>query len=98
MEQALYEIKLRNEEPVLLKLWFSDNPAATEGCDACISYSIHDRLGRVTIDGGEMDYDSSKAGYGDISDALDDVIDFAFDGKPAEYARLSDLDPDGVGD
>lgn len=98
MEQALYEIKIKNEGPVLLKLWFSDNPAASMGCDACVGYSIHDAHGDAMLDGGEMDYDSAKVKYNSVSDALDDVLDFAFDGRTVEYARLSDLDPDDVED
>lgn len=98
--QGLYEIKLPDQEPVLLKIWFSDNPAAPESrnCDACIGYSIHDLNSYALRDGGKMDYDSETAGYTSAQDALDDVVRFAFDGAKPKYARRSDLDPNDMSD
>lgn len=96
MGQTVYEIKFPGRAPVLLKIWLSDNPAASMGCDACIGYSVHDAASLSLIDGGEMDYDSHEKDYSTAADARDDVVDFAFDGEAPEAVSLSGVDPDAL--
>lgn len=98
MDQIVYEIKFPGRAPVLLKIWLSDNPAASMGCDACIGYSVHDAVSLSLVDGGEMDYDSDEKEYNTAADARDDVIDFAFDGMAPERVSPSDVDPDDLED
>ena len=61
-----------------LAMWFSDNPAATSGCDSCIGFNLYDS-DKELLDGGEMDYNEECAGYEYIFDAIADVIEFATD-------------------
>lgn len=75
-----------------LKIWFSDNEAASAHCDACIGYSLYGPDKRHELDGGEMDYNSEKADYNTIEDAIPDILDFAF-GFAADH-EMTDLDPD----
>jgi hypothetical protein len=70
------EVVIKLEDGRYLAMWFSDNPAATEGCDSCIGYILYDGYG-VNLDGGEMDYNEYTAGYNSIFDAIPDVIEFA---------------------
>lgn len=72
------EIVVLLDNNCYLAMWFSDNPAATNGCDACIGWTTYD-LNKKEIDGGEMDYNEKHAGYNHIFDAITDVIDFVFD-------------------
>lgn len=77
------EIVLLLDNGCYLTMWFSSNPAATEGCDACIGWNTYD-LNKKEIDGGEMDYNDQKAGYKYIFDAITDVIEFVFE-KQIDY-------------
>lgn len=63
-----------------LRLWFSDNEAITEGCDACIGYTLYDK-DKLLLDGGEYDYDSAVDDYEAITDAINDIIVFATEAK-----------------
>lgn len=63
-----------------LRLWFSDNEAITEGCDACIGYALYDK-DKLLLDGGEYDYDSAADDYETITDAINDIIEFATEAK-----------------
>lgn len=90
----LYEIVFAGAAMQYLKFWISDNPAVTEGCDACISYAVFDSVTRKEIDGGEMDYDSEAKAYQNLEDALDDLIDFIWDGKKPVSCAVSSFDAD----
>lgn len=72
------EVVIKLENRCYLTMWFSDNPASTEDCDACIGYNLYDENKKL-IDGGEMDYNTYRAGYDDITDSIPDVIEFATD-------------------
>lgn len=72
------EVVVLLENSCYLSMWFSDNPAATENCDACIGYTLYDP-DMHEIDGGEMDYNEYDAGYNSIKDVIADVIEFATD-------------------
>lgn len=98
MDQCVYLVEFSNRKPALLKTWFSDNPAASEGCDACIGYSVHDPGSHQFQDGGELDYNEAEKGYTDISQAVDDVIDFAFDGLSPIAVTESAIDPESLED
>lgn len=93
-EEAVYKIQVPGEAPSYLGIWFSDNPAVTEGCDACIGYELY-KDGKES-DGGEMDYASEEKQYGDIADALVDVMQFALDLSESETLlleyELTDMD------
>lgn len=91
--EGVYEITMENGDFMYLVAMFSGNPAATEGCDACIGYTLYDE-DQDEIDGGEMDYDSEEKKYDTIDDALDDVLDFALDGRPYSVCQPSALDPE----
>lgn len=67
-----------------IALWFSDNPAYTENCDACIGYNVYNK-DRDMIDGGEMDYNSEEKNYQTIEDAIKDTISFAIDSDLFSY-------------
>lgn len=98
MDQCVYLVEFSNRKPALLKTWFSDNPAASEGCDACIGYSVHDTENHQFQDGGELDYNEAEKGYTDISQAVSDVIDFAFDGLSPIAVTESSIDPESLED
>ena len=70
------EIVIKLENGCYLTMWFSMNPAAAEGCDACIGYNLYDEE-KNELDGGEMDYNSYAKDYYEITDAIADVIEFA---------------------
>ena len=72
------EVVIQLEDGRYLAMWFSDNEAATEGCDACVGYTLYDD-NKSEIDGGEMDYNEYIASYNSIFDAIPDVIEFATD-------------------
>lgn len=54
-------LKIYKEEKLVAKIeyWPSDNEPYTEGCDCVIGYNVYDLIGNE-IDGGELDFDSSK--------------------------------------
>lgn len=70
------EVVIKLENGCYLAMWSSDNPASTEGCDACVGYNLYD-ADKNLIDGGEMDYNEYRAGYKHIMDSIPDVIEFA---------------------
>ena len=70
------EVVIKLEDGRYLALWFSDNQAATEGCDSCIGYALFDE-DMNALDGGEMDYNEYTSNYESIFDAIPDVIEFA---------------------
>lgn len=76
-----------------IHLQYSDEPAIDEDCDSCIDYTLFDEH-RKEIDGGSMEYNSLKNNYGDIENAIDDVIDFAYDEYVA-YTKTDLLFEDG---
>lgn len=96
MEKLLYEITLGGTLYYLI-FWFSDNPAAVEGCDACIGYQVYDG-NKTPGDGGELDYNMEEKSYNGLEDALEDIVDFAFDGRTPEKTTVSALDPDDFED
>ena len=72
------EVVIKLENGCYLAMQFSMNSAVSEGCDACIDYTLYDS-DKNEIDGGNMDYNEYKAGYKHIIDAIPDVIEFATD-------------------
>ena len=48
----------------------------TEGCDSAIDYTLYDGIYEEK-DGGQMDYNSEKANYVHLEDAISDIIMFA---------------------
>lgn len=98
MEQKLVEVRFNENEAMLLRFWFSDNEAAVKGCNACVGYSVYDPETLKETDGGEMDYDSAAKNYDTLDDALQDVLDFAFDGREPVSVLDADVDPDSLED
>lgn len=94
MNEVLYQIDRPDQDPVLLKLWFSDNEPESDGCDACIGYQIFDLSTHGCLDGGEFDYDSASVDYDTPDDAVDDVVGFVFDSLTTGCKPRTDLDPD----
>lgn len=92
-EMLVYSVTLPGGRTEYIKIWASDNEPAMMGCDACIGYATFDPDTLAMLDGGEMDYASSLACYADLSDAVADVLDFAYDGKDVSYAP-ADVDPE----
>lgn len=91
---VLFVVQPKDGGKVYLKFWDSDNEAATENCDSCIGYTVYDYGTEKEIDGGEMDYASNEKAWESIRDAVDDVMDFALDGKEIDWFEESDRDPD----
>ena len=75
----------------------SGNEPAMMGCDAVIGYATFDPETLSMLDGGEMDYASSLACYGDLSDAVADVLDFAYGDQDLPHGPAS-IDPELLGD
>lgn len=82
-------VRARLENGCLLKVSYSDNPAASEGCDACISYSLCDSGGELT-DGGEMDYNSKDFHGNDVALMVPEVAEFCFGKKNMGYMLMAD--------
>lgn len=82
-------VRARLENGCLLKVSYSDNPAASEGCDACISYSLCDSGGALT-DGGEMDYNSKDFHGNDVALMVPEVAEFCFGKKNMGYMLMAD--------
>ena len=87
MDEAIVKLNIEGYD-YYIYLQFSDEPADCEDCDSCIDYSLFDE-NRNLIDGGLMEYDSKDRNYESITDAIDDIVDFACD-KRASYI-LTDL-------
>lgn len=81
-------VRARLENGCLLKVSYSDNPAASEGCDACISYSLCDSGGELT-DGGEMDYNSKDFHGNDVALMVPEVAEFCFGKKNMGYMLMA---------
>lgn len=81
-------------KPIFLALWFSDNPPIDEeNDDACIGYAVYDE-NKCELDGGEMDYNSEKENYKNISDAVKDIIYFAFGNAEIRNCETTNLNPE----
>lgn len=87
-DEIVVKVTVDGQE-VYVQMQYSCNPSATEGCDACIDYTVYDLEGNE-LDGGNMDY-KSEEGYASIKDAIEDVLDFAFDSNVLDY-EIADLD------
>ena len=73
MEDA---VRLILETGDFLKCSFAECDFYTEGCDRAIDYTLYDG-NYEEKDGGQMDYNSEKANYGCLEDAIPDIIMFA---------------------
>lgn len=84
-------------QPLLLKLWDSDNPACGENCDSVIGYELYDKATRESLDGGEMDFNSAEKDYDSPKEAINDLVGYLWGtDTPPDYIRESDIDPDDL--
>lgn len=97
VDSMVLKLNTANKGEIYLAIWFSDNEAACEGCDACIGYGIYD-MSENEIDGGEMDYDSEAENYDNISDTIDDILDFALGDDKILSIEETDIDAFELGD
>ena len=70
-------------------LWFSENEAESENCNACIGYNLYDE-DLNEIDGGDYEYQLEATDYWTIEYAIDDVLEAIFDRKGIAYRSISD--------
>lgn len=98
MNEAVYHCEFNDpDRNCLLKVEFSEDEAWCVNCDATIDYSIFDPDTREYQDGGQMDYESARMDYGDnITNALNDIIDFAFAPYLPHTVTATDIDPDSL--
>ena len=73
MEDAVRLILATGE---FLEYSFAECDFYTEGCDSAIDYTLYDG-NYEEKDGGQMDYNSEKANYVHLEDAISDIIMFA---------------------
>lgn len=78
---------VRNTDIEYVGIWFSDNPALSPKCDACIGYELYDS-DRKEIDGGEYEYASSMD-YWTIETTIDVIIEFALEKTGKAYESVS---------
>lgn len=80
--------KARLENGCMLEVRYSSNPAASEGCDACVDYRLHDSGGTLMGD-GEMDYNSKDFYGSDVALMIPKVTEFCFDKKNIGYMLMA---------
>lgn len=91
----LYECAMPDGSIRYLHIWFSDGDSEFDAPDqdAWIGYSIYDPAKTGPVDGGLMSYNSETSRYETLDDALDDVLEFAFDTILPGAVAESDKNP-----
>lgn len=87
-DKQCYRIITMDGAKLYIKIWFSDNPPASNDNPGCIGIQLYDSHMKE-IDGGELDYESEDV---KLEDMINDCIDFmeikAIEVKPTKMLKL----------
>lgn len=64
--ESIFLLALASGKTAYAKLWRSDNEPASEGCDACVGYSVYGG-DKSLLDGGELDYSTDDPAYDSLA-------------------------------